>query len=143
MVKKELKFIGRKIKKEREKLEEVRKDVRELIQKESGSVEKEFKKNLTTAVTAAFAFVIALAWKDVITQSVDYLIAFSHLPQGQAFGFRIVSAIAVTFICVIGIMLTVRFVGKKSGEEEEGKKKKSAESGGKSGQGREKEQMGK
>ena len=62
MVKKELKFIGRKIKKEREKLEEVRKDVRELIQKESGSVEKEFKKNLTTAVTAAFAFVIALAW---------------------------------------------------------------------------------
>ena len=141
MVKKELKFIGRKIKKEREKLEEVRKDVRELIQKESGSVEKEFKKTLTTAVTAAF--VIALAWKDVITQSVDYLIAFSHLPQGQAFGFRIVSAIAVTFICVIGIMLTVRFVGKKSGEEEEGKKKKSAESGGKSGQGREKEQMGK
>ncbi len=124
MVEKELKFLGNKIKKEREKLEVIKKEVQELIKKESGGVEKEFKKNLNTAVTAAFAFVIALAWKDVITQSVDYLIAFSHLPQGQAFGFRIVSAIAITFVCVVGIMLTVRFVGKKNGEEEEGKKKK-------------------
>lgn len=129
-----------KIREERRKLEVLKKEARELIQKESGSVEKEFKRNLNTAVTAAFAFVIALAWKDVITQSVDYLISFSHLPQGQAFGFRIVSAIVVTFICVVGIMLTVRFVGKKSEEEEEGKKKKIGESSerGKVGKGIEK-----
>ena len=119
MVRKELDLIKKRIKEERRKLAEVKKEAGELFHKEGESVEKEFRKNVNTAVTAAFAFVIALAWKDVITESVNYLIEFSHLPQGQAFGFRIVSAIAVTFICVVGIMLIVRFVGKKKVDEKE------------------------
>jgi len=94
------------------------------IKKESAELNKEFRKNMVIAVTAAFAFVIALQWKDVITEGVNYLIAFSHLPQGQALGFKVVSAIAVTFICVLGILLTTRLLKKRQEKSKEDGSKK-------------------
>lgn len=62
----------------------------------------ELKKAINTAVMAAFGFLIALVWKDVITEYVD-LISKASLVQGKLF-----SAFLVTIICVIGILITTK-----------------------------------
>src|SRR3989344_6099696 len=54
--------------------------------------DSEFKKSLNTAIVAAFSFLIALAWKDLITVYVNSLSQISPL-KGQ-----IVSALIVTLI---------------------------------------------
>ncbi len=127
-IKKEADVLKKTFEKEGETLG-VDKEVREKFKKEAIEVRREFRRNMVTAITAAFAFVIALQWKDVITDGINYLIMFSGLPQGQAFGFKVVSAIAVTFIAVLGVLLTTRFLARKSenGKEEsdtKGRRKK-------------------
>jgi len=62
----------------------------------------ELKKALNTAIMAAFGFLIALVWKDVITGYVESISKASPI-QGQLF-----SALLVTIICVIGILITTR-----------------------------------
>lgn len=62
----------------------------------------ELKKAINTAVMAAFGFLIALVWKDVITEYVD-LISKASPVQGKLF-----SAFLVTTICVVGILITAR-----------------------------------
>ncbi len=93
----------------------------ELIQKEERRVEafnakaksgvkafkREFKKEMSTAVLAAFGFLIALVWKDVITNFVNNLSEKSPLHGA------LVSAIGVTIICVLGIMLFSRIFKEK------------------------------
>lgn len=75
---------------------------------------KEFKKEINTAVLAAFGFLIALVWKDVITAFVENLSEKAH------FGGAIISAFVVTIICVLGIMLFSKIL--KDKEEENTKK---------------------
>jgi hypothetical protein len=60
---------------------------------------KEFRKSLTTGIIAAFGFLIALVWKDVITEFVNNITNKSPL-QG-----KLISAIIVTGICVLGILI--------------------------------------
>ena len=62
----------------------------------------ELKKAINTAVMAAFGFLIALVWKDVITGYVESISKASPI-QGQLF-----SALLVTIICVIGILITTK-----------------------------------
>lgn len=62
----------------------------------------EFKKTLNTAMVAALGLVLALVWKDVITEYVDQIAKESPL-QG-----KIISAAIVTAICVCGILLLAR-----------------------------------
>ena len=63
---------------------------------------REFKKATITAIVAAFGFLIALVWKDVITEFVDTLTNKSPV-QG-----KLISAIAVTLICVLGILILTK-----------------------------------
>jgi hypothetical protein len=65
---------------------------------------KEFKKEMNTAIMAAFGFLIALVWKDVITEFVNNISEKSPI-QG-----KLVSALIVTIICVLGIMLLSRML---------------------------------
>ena len=62
----------------------------------------ELKKAINTAVMAAFGFLIALVWKDVITGYVESISKASPI-QGQLF-----SALLVTTICVIGILIVTK-----------------------------------
>lgn len=62
----------------------------------------ELKKAISTAVMAAFGFLIALVWKDVITGYVESISKASPI-QGQLF-----SALLVTIISVIGILITTK-----------------------------------
>jgi len=63
----------------------------------------EIKKSVVTAIIAAFGFLIALVWRDVIREIVDSIIEFSPV-QG-----KLISAIIVTLVCVIGILIVSKY----------------------------------
>jgi hypothetical protein len=65
------------------------------------------KESLNTALIAAFGFLIALVWRDLITEYVNQLTQYSPL-QGKLF-----SAITITFIGVIGILIVTSLLSKK------------------------------
>jgi len=59
---------------------------------------KEFRNSLVTAITAAFGFLIALVWRDVITEYVNLVTAISPVQS------QLISALIVTLIGVLGIL---------------------------------------
>ena len=72
----------------------------------------EVKINIATAIAAAFGFVIALIWKEIIVG----LFALGNLkindiqnPTGAAIA--IVSGIIITIVCVFGIMYITKWGG--------------------------------
>lgn len=65
---------------------------------------REIKKALYTAILAAFGFLIALVWRDVIQSWVEKISASSPV-QGQ-----LISALLVTIICVGGILIATKFL---------------------------------
>lgn len=73
--------------------------LREKAKASTTKFQREFRKSLVTAITAAFGFLIALVWKDVITEYVNVVTKISPF-QGQ-----LISAMIVTLIGVIGILI--------------------------------------
>jgi hypothetical protein len=63
---------------------------------------REFKKTTITAIIAAFGFLVALVWKDVITEFVNTLTNKSPI-QG-----KLISAVIVTIISVLGILILTK-----------------------------------
>ena len=63
---------------------------------------REFKKSTTTAMVAAFGFLIALTWRDVISEWVAKISKVSPL-QGN-----LISAIIITIVSVVGILIISR-----------------------------------
>jgi len=70
-------------------------------------LKNETKKHVGTAIAAAFAFLIALAWRDAISEIINLLIASLNLTS-QAYVFQIISALLITVISVIGILVTAK-----------------------------------
>ncbi|MBT3304699.1 hypothetical protein HN592_05415 [Candidatus Woesearchaeota archaeon] len=72
----------------------------------------ELKKNLrahsVTALVAAFGFVIALYWRDIINEGVQKIIAATNL-TGGGFIIKIVAAILVTVVCIFGIFIVSKW----------------------------------
>ena len=62
----------------------------------------ELKKSINTAIVAAFGFLIALVWKDVVTEYVSEIQKLSPL-KGQ-----IISAVIITIISVLGILIVTK-----------------------------------
>ncbi len=107
-------------KKEKEEIkqevkEEVKKEVEEDLRKKLGLKAKtqvsrfkeEFNKSINTAIVAAFGFLVALVWRDVITEWVDKLTALSPL-QG-----KLISAMLVTLIATLGILIVSAIFSKE------------------------------
>ncbi|HLD98006.1 MAG TPA: DUF5654 family protein [Candidatus Nanoarchaeia archaeon] len=67
----------------------------------------EIRKSVSTAIVAAFSFLIALVWKDLITLYVGKITGSSPI-QGQ-----LVSTILITLICVLGIYITTKILSDK------------------------------
>jgi hypothetical protein len=59
----------------------------------------EFRKSIATAIIAAFGFLIALVWKDVITEWV------TKISEASPIKGSLISALFTTVIAVIGILL--------------------------------------
>tara|TARA_Y100000310_G_C20573350_1_gene759187 strand:+ start:471 stop:830 length:360 start_codon:yes stop_codon:yes gene_type:complete len=75
-------------------------------------IRKETARRITTAITAAFAFVIALAWKDAIRSSIDSIVLKMGVPSTVYF-YEFIIAFVITLVCVLGIMLTSKYGVKK------------------------------
>jgi hypothetical protein len=73
---------------------------------------QEVRKNVATAILAAFGFMIALVWRDVVKDGVTKLIEYSSL-TGDGFTFTVITAFITTVICVIGIIYFSRWSEKK------------------------------
>ncbi|MEK6873359.1 MAG: DUF5654 family protein [Nanoarchaeota archaeon] len=68
---------------------------------------KEIRKSVSTAIVAAFSFLIALVWKDLITLYVNKVSESSPV-QGQLF-----TTVLITIICVVGIFITTKILSVK------------------------------
>ena len=84
----------------------------EKIKEAAERLKREVRKNVVTAITAAFGFMIAFVWRDAIKESIDKILAAIGLTT-EAYFFRILSAILITIIAVIGIMFFSRWAEKK------------------------------
>lgn len=83
-----------------------RKEVGKMIAKKAldntTAIGKEFKKQTSTAIMAAFGLIIALSWKDVITDLVDKL--------GFVKSYGLLStAVILTIVSIIGILLVSKW----------------------------------
>ncbi len=85
--------------------------LKERAKRHAKEFNREFKKAMNTAIMAAFGFLIALVWKDVITEFVDKISSKAPI-QGKLF-----SALIVTLICVTGILILSRVFSEKENEK--------------------------
>ena len=72
----------------------------------------EFRKSMAGAIIAAFGFLVALVWKDVITLYVNNALKVNNINSELA------SAVFVTFVAVIGIMIVSKVLADKTEKEE-------------------------
>jgi hypothetical protein len=91
-------------KKEEEPPKKFHKRVHHRVKHHSKKYMTETRKAIATAVLAAFGFLMALSWRDVISGWVEALKQFS-LIQGS-----LIEALIVTLISVLGILIVTRFV---------------------------------
>ena len=80
----------------------IKKKFRENLGKLS-TFEKQVKKNTATAILAAFAFIIALVWRDAIQSVVNDILSYLNV-TGTTSKYHILVAFLTTIICVLGIM---------------------------------------
>lgn len=76
--------------------------MKDKIKKSAKEIKIELKKSLNTALVAAFGLIIALSWKDLLTEYFDSIVGISPV-QG-----RLISALIITIISVIGILLVTK-----------------------------------
>ncbi len=96
------------------KLEKIKPErIHEKTKKGINEFKKEFKKQMNTAIMAAFGFLIALVWKDVITEFVN------NLSEKSPFHGALITAIGVTIVCVLGIMIISRLLKEKEKVKDE------------------------
>lgn len=78
-----------------------------MLSEKAKNFNRELKKALYTSFLAAFGFLIALVWRDLIQSWVEKISSASPV-QG-----KLISALLVTLICVIGILLVTRYLKEK------------------------------
>ena len=81
-----------------------------MIKKSISTFKQEFRKSTNTAIVAAFGFLIALSWRDLITEYVNKISAYSLL-QGQ-----LISTLIITAVSVLGIVLATKIFSDKEKE---------------------------
>lgn len=109
--------IKERLEQDRIRLEKITEKARKDAKSFTKSFTKEFKKEMSTAILAAFGLLIALVWKDVITNFVN------NLSEKSPFSGALLSAMIVTIICVLGIMLSSRFLKEKEEDKNNENKK--------------------
>jgi uncharacterized membrane protein YdbT with pleckstrin-like domain len=112
------KNVETKIQKEVDKRvkEEVEKNLsKKLIERTRASTQKfrnEFRIQTVTAITAAFAFLIALSWRVPIEKTVNNIIQKLSL-QGSEMFIQYMSAVIITFIAVLALIFLSRWKSEK------------------------------
>ena len=83
--------------------------LRDRVRGSALNFKKKFKKQTTTAIVAAFAFLVALSWREPIKQSIDNLIEKLNL-TGQAIYIEYLSAIIITIIAVLVLIMVSKWI---------------------------------
>ncbi|MBU2612338.1 MAG: hypothetical protein KKB62_01300 [Nanoarchaeota archaeon] len=78
---------------------------------------REFHNSVNTAIVAAFGFLIALSWRDLITKYITKLSSLSSLNS------QLISTAIITFISVLGIFITTKILSPKKEEAQAAEKK--------------------
>ena len=73
---------------------------------------KAVRKNMAVAISAAFALVIALAWNEAIKEGVNSIVEKLNIPH-IGYLFNIITAVIITVICIIGILIFSKWAEKK------------------------------
>ena len=72
----------------------------------------EVKINIATAIAAAFGFVIALIWKEIIVGLFALAgLTINDISDATAAAIAIIAGIIITIVCVIGIMYISKWGG--------------------------------
>jgi len=90
--------------------------MREKIKQSTLKFKQEFKKHSVTAITAAFAFLIALSWRTPIQDSVNKLIEFFGLTE-KALLYEYISAIIITIIAVLFLIIFAKWTSNPEKQE--------------------------
>ena len=111
------KQVKEKVKQEVEK--EVEKKLHQIIasttKKQASKFKSEFKKQTITAITAAFAFLIALSWRVPIQKYVDNLKATLGL-SSESILYEFIAAVFVTLIAVLALVLISSWTSKQKNQ---------------------------
>ncbi len=82
------------------------------IKSTSFKFKSEVKKNILTAILAAFGFIIALVWRDAIKAGVDEIVLKLGI-EGTGYIYQITMAALITIVCVVGILFFSRLKGEE------------------------------
>jgi len=102
-----VKKIDKKIKFTKVEKAEVRKRVASRVKVKLSGFHSEVRKSVLTAIVAAFSFLIALSWKDLISEWAGLMLKITPV-QG-----KIVEVAIITTFSVLGILLATHFLGDK------------------------------
>tara|TARA_Y100000310_G_C20532238_1_gene739071 strand:+ start:359 stop:670 length:312 start_codon:yes stop_codon:yes gene_type:complete len=96
--------------------------VKRQVTKHTQYLQDKFKEHASTAIIAAFSFLIAISWKDFIVKLVKENLKIELLEQ-YPYLTELYSAIIVTIIAIIGIAIVSSWATKDTKEEKDSKKK--------------------
>jgi len=116
--------INKEVKKTEKKVDKISNDIKEIketilknpydfVKGQATGFHVRVRDRVGTAIVAAFAFVIALVWKDVIRDIVNKIVESVGI-AGDTYIYQIMIAVLTTTICVIGIMYFSKWSEKES-----------------------------
>tara|TARA_Y100000310_G_C20607682_1_gene776372 strand:+ start:1219 stop:1479 length:261 start_codon:yes stop_codon:yes gene_type:complete len=79
-----------------------------MVREHLSKFQKEFRKQSTLAMIAAFGFLIALAWRDFLSDSTNQLITSLGVTEA-IYLYKFLSALLITLIAIIGIMIISKY----------------------------------
>ncbi|KKQ90497.1 MAG: hypothetical protein UT11_C0005G0038 [Berkelbacteria bacterium GW2011_GWA2_38_9] len=82
------------------------------IKETASKLKSEIKKNILTAVLAAFGLIIALVWRDAIQAIINEIVSRVGI-NGSGYVYQTTTAAVITIICVLGILLFSRLKGEE------------------------------
>ena len=78
-----------------------------MVKKYLDNFQKEFRNQTTTAILTAFAFIIALAWRDFISDSINQITTTLGVSE-KFYLYKFLIAITITIIAILGIMIVTK-----------------------------------
>lgn len=73
---------------------------------------KDIKINISTAIAAAFGFIIALIWKEIIVGIFAYYdLKINDIASLEGIAVALITGIIITIVCVFGIMYISKWGG--------------------------------
>ncbi len=84
--------------------------------KKAKRFQNDIRKHMATAIAAGFAFVMALVWRDAIQAGIDRILDKLGI-EGSGYIYKIIVAVFVTVVCVVGLRFVARWSEKEKNPE--------------------------